>query len=161
MKKQTFTIGIAFLFSMQTKAQNTIPPNNIPQANIPPKTVVVQQPNATAHEAKILGVMLLEDSAVMVPNSGPQRKHYLKAQIRYNGVGFLQYRWARLKVDGYGVPISPRSCDYDSGTLQLSGRGMDELFTDVIAGLQIQPVVVYIEIISPNVLHSNALKCAF
>jgi hypothetical protein len=161
MKKQTFTIAVAFLFSMQTKAQNTIPPNNIPQANIPPKTVVVQQPNATAHEAKILGVTLLEDSVVMLPLSGGQRKHYLKTQIRYNGSGFLQYRWARLKVDGYGVPISPRSCDYDSGTLQLSGRGMDELFTDVEAGPQKQPVVVYMDIISPNVLHSNALKCAF
>jgi hypothetical protein len=161
MKKQTFTIAVAFLFSIQTKAQNTIQPNNVQQVNVPPKTVVVQQSNATTHEAKILGVMLLEDSVVMLPLSGGLRKHYLKAQIRYNGVGFLQYRWGRLKVDRYGVPISPRSCDYDSGTLQLSGKGIDELFTDVTSGLQIQPLIVFIEIISPNVLHSNSLKCAF
>ena len=44
MKKQIFTSAVAFLFSIQTKAQNNIQPTNVPHANIPPRTAPVPAP---------------------------------------------------------------------------------------------------------------------
>ncbi|MGG9961554.1 hypothetical protein [Ferruginibacter sp. SUN106] len=124
MKKQTFAIAVAFLFSIQTKAQNTIPPNNIPQANIPPKTVVVQQPNASVHLLNISGITLSIDSSVHVTSGAGATKHYFKATINYTGPGTIQYQWVLINM---GAPTQPPVVQ---GTLQLSGTGTDFLFTE-------------------------------
>jgi hypothetical protein len=154
MKKQTFAIAVAFLFSIQTKAQNTIQPNNVQQVNIPSKTVVVQQPNATAHILNISAVTLSIDSSVHVTNGAGAVKHYLKATINYAGPGIIQYRWVTVSLANSPNPMPPY---YGNGTLQLSGTGTDEIFTerDQVTGNAGKRVL--LQILSPVRIDSNTL----
>jgi hypothetical protein len=124
MKKQTFTIAIAFLFSIQTKAQNTLPPNNVPQANIPPRADIAQQPNVPAHFLKISSVTLSIDSSVHVTSGAGATKSYFKAAINYAGPGTIQYEWVLINVGAQNQPPVVQ------GTLQLSGTGTDLLFAE-------------------------------
>ncbi len=70
MQKKLVIIILAFLFTLQTKAQN----------NIPPKTVVVQQPNVSATVLKINSVTLSIDSSVHVTSGAGATKIFLKRQ---------------------------------------------------------------------------------
>ena len=124
MKKQTFTIAVAFLFSIHTKAQNTLPPNNVPQANIPPRTDIIQQPNVSPHFLKISSVTLSIDSSIHVTSGAGATKSYFKATINYTGPGTIQYQWVLINMGAQNQPPVVQ------GTLQLSGTGTDLLFTE-------------------------------
>jgi hypothetical protein len=124
MKKQTFTIAVAFIFSLQTKAQNTLPPNTIPQANIPARTDIIQQPNVSPHILKISSVTLSVDSSVHVTSGAGATKDYFKATVNYTGTGTIQYQWVLINVGAQNQPPVVQ------GTLQLNGTGTDLLFTE-------------------------------
>jgi hypothetical protein len=129
MKKQTFLIAVAFLFSIQTKAQNNIPPNNVPQANIPPRTVV-EQPNVTPHLFNVTNVTLSVDSVVSTHVTAPvATKHYFKATITSIGTGTIQYRWV-LTGGGTGPNNQPYPPSIQQGTMQLNGSGTDLITTE-------------------------------
>ena len=156
MKKQTFTIVVAFLFSTQTKAQNNIKPNNVPQANIPPRTVVVQQPNASAHLLNISGVTLSIDSSVHVTNGAGAVKNYFKATINYTGPGTIKYEWV-LMVPGNGSGNQPIPPSIVQGTLQLSSTGTDVLFTERDHVTHNPNKKLILKIISPVQTESNTI----
>jgi hypothetical protein len=156
MKKQIFTIAIVFLFSIQTKAQNSIPPNNVPQANIPPRTVVVQQPNASAHLLNISGVTLSIDSSVLLTNGAGATKNYFKATITYTGPGTIQYEWV-LMVPGNGSGNQPIPPSVVQGTLQLSGTGTDVILTERDHVNHNPQKRLMLKIISPVQIDSNTI----
>ena len=151
-KKQTLTIAAAFLFAIQTKAQNNIPQANIPQANIPPRTVVQQQ-SAVVHIFKVGSVNLSIDSSVHVTNGAGAVKHYFRAVINSIGTGTIQYQWVLLNHGN--TPNNHPSIV--QGTLQLNGNGTDVIFTerDRVTGNPQKTLT--LEIISPNNLSSNQI----
>ena len=156
MKKQTFTIVVAFLFSTQTKAQNNIQPNNVPQANVPARTVVVQQPNVSAHIFKISSVTLSIDSSVHVTAGAGATKDYFKATISSVGTGTIQYRWVTM-VPGNGSGNQPIPPYVVQGSLQLNGTGTDLLFTERDHVTHNPQKRLIFEIISPNSVQSNQI----
>ena len=156
MKKQTFTIAVAFLFSIQTKAQNNIQPNNVPQANIPPRTVVVQQPNVSANIFKISSVTLFIDSSVHVTSGAGATKNYFKATISSIGTGTIQYRWV-LIVYGSGPGNQPIPPNVVQGSLQLNGTGTDLIFTERDHVTHNPQRKLMLEITSPNSVQSNQI----
>ena len=155
MKKQIIIIAVAFLFSIQTKAQNTIPVNNIPQANIPPRTNVPQQ-TASGHIFTVGSVTLSIDSSVSVTNGAGATKHYFKATINSIGAGTIQYRWITM-VPGNGSGNQPVPPYVVQGSLQLSGTGTDLLFTERDHVNHNPQKKLIFEIISPNSVQSNQI----
>ena len=155
MKKQTFTIAAAFLFSIQSKAQNTINPNSVPQANIPPRTVV-QQPNVPVHIFNVSNVTLSVDSAVYAPGGAGATKNYFKATINSVGTGTVQYKWI-LIVPGIGAGGQPIPPSVVSGSLQLNGSGTDLLFTERAHVTHNPQRTLKLEITSPTTLQSNTI----
>ena len=156
MKKNIFAITVAFLFFIQTKAQNTIPSNNVPQASIPAKTVVAQQPNASAHLLNISSVVLSIDSSVHVTNGAGATKNYFKATITYTGPGTIQYEWV-LMVPGNGSGNQPIPPSIVQGTLQLSSTGTDVLFTERDHVTHNPNKKLTLKIISPVQTESNTI----
>lgn len=150
MKKQILIIAGAFLFSIQTKAQNTIQPNNVPQANIPPRTNVQQQ-TAPAHVFKVGSVTLSIDSSVYVTSGAGAVKNYFKAVINSIGTGTIHYQWVLVNM---GAPSQPPVVQ---GTLQLSGTGTDVIFTERDHVLHNAQKKLTLEIISPNGVQSNQI----
>lgn len=153
MKKKTFAIVVAFLFSIQTKAQNTIQPNNVPQANILPRTNVVQQPNVSAHILNISDITLSIDSSVRVTTGAGAVKHYFKAVINYIGSGTIQYQW--FLVNPVNGPNNHPSIV--QGILQLSGTGTDEIFTERDRVNDVGQKRFTLKIISPTQVDSNII----
>ena len=155
MKKIAFTIAIASFFSIQTKAQNTIQPNNVPQANIPPRTVVQQQ-TAPVRVFSVGSVTLSVDSAVHVTSGAGAIKNYFKATINSIGTGTVQYKWI-LIVPGIGAGGQPIPPSIVSGSLPLNGSGTDLLFTER-AHVTHNPLrTLKLEITSPTTLQSNTI----
>lgn len=156
MKKQIFTSAVAFLFSIQTKAQNNIQPTNVPHANIPPRTDVVQQQNVSAHVFKISSVTLSIDSSVHVTSGAGATKDYFKATISSVGTGTIQYRWITM-VPGNGSGNQPIPPYVVQGSLQLNGTGTDLLFTERDHVTHNPQKKLIFEIISPNSVQSNQI----
>jgi hypothetical protein len=156
MKKQIVTITVAFLFSIQTKAQNNIPANTVPQANIPPRTNVVQQPNVAAHILKISSITLSIDSSVHVTSGAGATKDYFKATINYAGPGTIQYEWV-LMVPGNGSGNQPIPPSVVQGTLQLSGSGTDVILTERDHVNHNPQKRLLLKIISPIQIDSNTI----
>lgn len=141
MQKQLVIISLAFLFTLQTKAQN----------NIPPRTSVVQQPNVTANIFKINSVTLSIDSSVHVTSGAGATKNYFKAVINYTGPGTIQYQWVLINVGAASQPSTVQS------SLQLSGTGTDVLFTERDHVTNNSNKKLKLQIISPVQMESNTI----
>ena len=172
MKKQTFIIAIAFLFSIQTKAQNTLPPKSTiaaqPTVNkkytitgayeinaaSPPKSAIVEQPIAKA----IFSVkdVKVADS-VTVPTSGGSTylKHQARATISSIGAGFIKCQWVEKVIVVFGQP--PATIPFSSEFfVKTNGTGTD--FTEIMfekGGYGTTPSMMSLVIKAPVNLQSN------
>ena len=153
MKKQTFIISLAFTFSIQTKAQNTIQAINVPQATIPPRSVVQQQ-TAAPYNCNVGNITLTLDSSVIVNATTGGTKNYFKAVINSTGTGTIQYQWVLVNV----VNMPNNHPSIIQGTLQLSGTGTDVIFTQRDHLLQSGQKKLLLEMLSPNSIESNQIK---
>lgn len=146
-QKQILAITIAFLFAIQTKAQN-----NIPQTNIPQKTILEPQ-STTVHIFKVGSVTLSVDSAVHVTTGAGATKSYFKAVINSLGTGTIHYQW--VLTTQANTPNNQPSIV--QGTLQVSGSGANMIFTERDHVNHNSLKTVKLEIISPNSLTSNQI----
>lgn len=146
MNKQTLIIAIAFLFSIQTKAQNNIPPKSTivvqPNAqkkytiigayeinsNVPPKSAITEQPNAKT--IFLITDLKIADSITIYNTDGTYfRKHRIRATITSNGVGVVKCQWVEKVYDGLGHLMydGPITSEF---SVKINGTGID--FTDII-----------------------------
>ncbi len=172
MQKKLLPFIVAFLFSIQAKAQNTVPPKSTiaaqptvkrnytitgayeTNADISPKSAITELPNAKAIFS-IRDVNIAD--SVTVPTSGGTTylKHRVRATISSIGAGFIKCQWVEKVIVTFGHPsvTIPFSSEF---FVKINGTGSD--FTEIVfekGGYGSTPSMLSFVIKAPANLQSN------
>jgi len=142
MKKQIFIIMIAFLFSIQTKAQN----------NIPPKTSFVP-PAVQLKTAAVTAVSIVQDSVTITPHTGTASTnvYHFKGTINSTGPAVINYKWAILNTTTANIPPA-----YKTGSITPGGTGTDMVHVDMSNGGNGYCKITLV-VMSPTPITSNSI----